>query len=338
MRVFAPGKLIISGEHAVVYGNPALAMAVNRHAITTIHNSKLPQVLFDSTHLTSSNELSLTALHALKDKFKTKYQNFLLGKFSIKEVLAKPFDLAQFALSAVLDAKKFRLQHGLNISVHSTIPMGAGMGSSAATILSVMKAVIIKLKLQISDSDLFKIALEAETMQHGKTSGLDLKISLNGGCHYVEAQQLQERMAPQFPLLLVNTGRPLSSTGECVTTSAKHFTASNLLDDFASVTKMIDTALINNDLHAFCSGIQYNHRLLQTIGVVPSKVSSFIQKIEQLGAAAKICGAGTIAGDAAGVMLVVGGESAAMVDLCKQFHYEVMPIACEPNGVHSCEG
>ena len=51
MKVLAPGKLILSGEHAVVYGKPALAMAVNRYVTVTASPQLLPFISFDLSDL-----------------------------------------------------------------------------------------------------------------------------------------------------------------------------------------------------------------------------------------------------------------------------------------------
>ncbi len=64
--------------------------------------------------------------------------------------------------------------------MQSDLPIGCGMGSSAATILSVIYAIATHLHLPISQEKLFQLALEAENMQHGRSSGLDLKIVYAG--------------------------------------------------------------------------------------------------------------------------------------------------------------
>ena len=97
MKVFAPGKIILSGEHAVIYGKPALAMAVDRYVTATITREKHPQVSFDLSDLAHKSRLSFNALHNLKDRVKRKYYRFIRGEYSIREVLQKPFELAQYA-------------------------------------------------------------------------------------------------------------------------------------------------------------------------------------------------------------------------------------------------
>jgi len=335
MRVYAPGKLILSGEHAVVYGGPALAMAINRHAIATVTREQLPQILFDLSDLAHRSRLSFSGLHDLKSRIKRKYHRFVNGDFSIREVLQKPFELAQVALGIFAESLNISMPHGVKIHVQSDIPIGCGMGSSAATIVSVMHAVSNYLQAPISSDTLYQLALEAENMQHGRSSGLDLRVAMQGGCLYMHGQEMQTRSVPSMPMYLVNTGTPVSSTGQCVEKVAGRFKSPQLGDDFAAVTNAMDAALQAQSWANMQQAIRDNHRLLVNIGVVPEKVQQFIATIEASGGAAKVCGAGAVMGDYAGAVLVAAEDKTAVSLLSSRFGYNVIPISGESRGVHA---
>jgi mevalonate kinase len=335
MKVYAPGKLILSGEHAAVYGGPALAMAINRYAVATVTRELLPQISFHLSDLAHRSRLSFSALRHLKERVKRKYHRFIRGEYSIRHVLHKPFELAQFALGVFAESINLSLPHGVKIHIQSDIPIGCGMGSSAATILCVMLAISKHLQLTISPETLYQLALEAENMQHGQSSGVDLRVAMQGGCLYIHGQDMQPRSIPNFPMYLINTGTPISSTGQCVEYVASHFKSQQLTNDFAAVTNAMDVALQQHALPAVQEAIRQNHRLLTTIGVVPTKVQQFITEMEAKGGAAKVCGAGAIAGDQAGVILAMVEESAPLLSSCSHFGYQVMPICGESRGVHA---
>src|SRR5579872_7137709 len=103
-----------------------------------------------------------------------------------------------------------------------------------------------------------------------------------------------KRLTPSLPFYLVNTGIPLSSTGECVTQVQPFFHRSRRGEDFAAITELMDQALQNQDYKNFHTSIRENHRLLKEIGVVPEKVQRFIAELEEQGGAGKICGAGAV--------------------------------------------
>ncbi len=335
IKVLAPGKLILSGEHAVVHGQPALAMAVNRYVTATITHDAVPQILFDLSDLAHHSRLSVTSLRHLKDKLKQKYHSFIRGDFGIRDVLQKPFELAQFALGVFADAMNLTLPHGVKIQVQSDLPIGCGMGSSAATIISVMQAVSDYTQTHLSTEQLFQLALEAENMQHGHSSGLDLRVAMHGGCIYVNNGEIEQRSIPSFPLYLVNTGTPVTSTGQCVEKVASHFQSEQMKNEFAAVTKAMDSALKNQSWHAMRDAIAANHKLLVAIGVVPAKVQQFIADVEAMGGAAKICGAGAVMGDQAGAVMVAADNQHDVIMLSKRFGYNVIPIAGEMRGVHA---
>jgi len=71
------------------------------------------------------------------------------------------------------------------------------------------------------------------------------------------------------------------------------------------------------------------------IGVVPESVQNFISHIEANGGAAKICGAGAVAGDRAGAVLVVSDDKHAVTALTSRFGYNIIPISGESRGVHA---
>lgn len=335
IKVHAPGKLILSGEHAVVYGQPALAMAINRYATATVTRDSLPQILFDLSDLAHSSHLSFNALRDLKDRIKRKYHRFIRGDFSIREVVQKPFELAQFALGVLAEALNLNIPHGVKIQVQSDIPMGCGMGSSAATIISVMHAITSYMQQPLSRDALYQLALEAENMQHGRSSGLDLRLAMEGGCLLMQNQNAQQRALPDLPLYLVNTGTPESTTGQCVEKVAPMLQSIQLQSEFAEVTRAMDAAIQQKSLIKTQAAIRDNHRLLTNIGVVPAKVQQYINEVEAHSAAAKICGAGAIIGDNAGAVLVATADKNVLTELSSRFAYNVISISGEARGVHA---
>lgn len=334
MKVYAPGKLILSGEHAVVHGNPALAMAVNRYVTATVTHEHMPQILLDLSDIAHNSRLSFEMLRLVKDRIKRKYHRFIRGEYSIRQVLQKPFELAQFAISVLAETLNLSLPHGVKIHVKSDIPIGCGMGSSAATILSVMHAISTYMEITISPETLFQLALEAENMQHGHSSGLDLRIAMNGGCLYINGKDIQLRDVPATPMFLVNTGTPASTTGQCVETVATHFESMQLKDDFAVITNLMDHSLQQQSWSGMQEAVRENHRLLITIGVVPEKVQKFVSQIEMMGGSAKTCGAGSVTGDNAGAVLVMMEDEKALLALTQEYGYSVLPISGESRGVH----
>ena len=124
----APAKIILSGEHSVVYGKQCLVTAVNRFAQAKIvpHlSSDICLTLFDFKQKASS---TIKALSGLRDRLLESYRLCMKGTLSIREVLQKPSELFQFALISLIDTFQMELQKGFQVDVRSDIPIGCGMG------------------------------------------------------------------------------------------------------------------------------------------------------------------------------------------------------------------
>jgi len=100
------------------------------------------------------------------------------------------------------------------------------------------------------------------------------------------------------------------------------------------VTETFNKAFCEQDLSVLNELIRENHRLLTHIGVVPSKVQSFITELEQTGAAAKICGSGAVKGDNAGTVMVLSEDELSLLPICKRYGYEMTTVSCETRGLH----
>jgi mevalonate kinase len=332
-KAIAPGKLILSGEHAVVYGQPALAMAVNRYAQAWVSEQHGRFIAFDLLNLQYHKNMTMKALHKLKQRVQTSYEGFLRGEVHIRDVVKIPGELSKYAFTHLLEKVNHQLADGVKLSTHSDIPVGCGMGSSAAMILCVMHAIALQQGLHLSPESYLEHAKETENLQHGKSSGVDLQVSLRGGCLRFQQGVVHSRSLPDMPLFMVNTGKPQSTTGECVSAVASKVDHPVILADFAAVTNAMDAAIELQNLAEFQRCIRTNHQLLVNIGVVPEKVQQFITAIEQSGAAAKICGAGAIRGEAAGIVLIAAESMPQQI--CEQFGYQVEAITGDRLGLHS---
>ncbi|MAZ40247.1 MAG: mevalonate kinase [Legionellales bacterium] len=327
----APGKLILSGEHAVVYGAPAVAMAVNRYAKATAMEQSDSLISFNLLNLSYHKSMTKKALKDVKHRLGEGYESFKRGERSIKEVLKLPFELSQYALSHFLENINHHYDSGLKLTTESDIPIGAGMGSSAAMVLAVMHASALSQQKNFDKEYYYQHALDAENLQHGKSSGIDIRVSLQGGCLAFQNGEFNKLPQPPIPFFMVNTGKPESSTGECVEQVKIHFENSNLQSDFTDVTQHFIQALNNSDIHALKNATKDNHRLLCQIGVVPEKIQNLIIQLENLGYAAKICGAGSISGNTAGMLMIIGENTPQK--FCEAHGYNVQTIQCDSDGL-----
>ena len=160
------------------------------------------------------------------------------------------------------------------------------------------------MKTSLSEKEIYELALTTENLQHGDSSGLDLKLSLHGGIHRYQNKCLTPLKIATLPFQTINSGKPQSTTGECVTFVKQQKFSESIWYEFEKTTRAFVTALQNNDKAELINAIKKNHRLLCAIGVVPQPIQAMIAKIEKKGGAAKICGAGSIQGDYAGMILI----------------------------------
>jgi mevalonate kinase len=330
MKAVAPGKLILSGEHAVVYGKPAIAMAIDRSAVFELTPQAGEGVSFDLPGVESADVSSIMALRDLKRRVEKKYHEFLEGEVGIREVLAMPVDLFRFAFIHTLDGLHRHLDSGVCLKLRSTIPVGCGMGSSAATVLSEIRALGHYLRVDFKPEWYYEYSLEAEKLQHGKPSGVDSYISLHGGCACFRDGVATSMSLPRMNMFMVQTGIPESSTGECVMDVERRFRTSEIWSEFEGVTMAFEAAIRSDDEQKVRWLVRENNRLLAAIGVVPQRVRQFICEIEKQGGAAKICGAGSVLGDKGGVVLVFADSPPNT--LCEQYGYTVSPVRGDPLG------
>lgn len=333
ITAIAPGKLILSGEHAVVHGAPALALAVDRYAKTTVSVSAAAHIGFELRNLPYHAQMTVGALKQVKRQLKDRYHAFTQGELGIRDVLKLPFELSQYAVSKLLGERHESPEHaGMHVATESTIPMGCGMGSSAAMIVSMLHAIAHYQGLSFDEDSYLEQAMDTENLQHGRSSGLDIRVALRGGCLYYHEGSYDSRPIPSIKLYLVNTGKPLSSTGECVTHTSAYFSAdSKRLSTFASVTAAMEQALMAADFAGLSFAVKENHRLLVQLDVVPDKVQHFVAALEAQGLAAKICGAGAVHGEQAGILWIIAKEPPHA--LCEQFGYTLDIVHAEPQGV-----
>lgn len=323
-RVRAPGKLILSGEHAVLYGSPAIALAINKHIELGIKEDVPGQ--FD------------VAFKGFRRSARFDYVDLLQVKY--EKTLKRPINLIQYAIILILDQLKLSREAienlGFSLEISSDLPIGSGLGSSAALILVIMKGILGLLKAQpISDSVLLELARQAESLQHGQSSGLDLFIAWHGGFYKYQRPQIYEKLNPKtlhWPLLMIHTGKPQSNTGACVAVAKQHMQPS-LLQAFERVTLAMQSAVEANDLQAFKAAIKTNHDLLIALQVIPDKVQRFIAVLNEMDIAAKVCGAGAVSGQAAGTVLALGSNWDLLYTVAEKYGYTVSPVSIDEEGI-----
>lgn len=310
-RARAPGKIILSGEHAVVYGAPAIVCAITRYTtigFAPIHRSRTIRTALAG--ISAGKHYRTAALHRLKDELDHRFEQYDRGERAVQNILRRPDDLVIYSLATLLRHLPLpgfsagnRLPVPGRLSSHSELPLGAGMGSSAAAIAATLVLYEHLLGRPMSDQQRFERVRFCERLQHGKGSAIDATATVYGGLHILRDGRptpLAANLSGGWYWIL--SGIPIVSTGECVAyVRQQHGNDTALWQRFADTTTALQDALTANADPR--PALRENHRLLQHIGTVPAPTAALIAAIEAAGGAAKISGAGAHRGAGGGIIL-----------------------------------
>ena len=341
----APGKVIITGEHAVVYGQPALAAAINRLStakVTWLAHPSLAPVSLSGTTVTLSMPqmhvqrcLSVAELKQLAEQVAAKHDDFLTGKADLSDLFQQPEDLLLAALGYVINAYTLPINQSLTMELQTDLLLGGGMGSSASLLAALLAAFLTACNINFTQQQLVDHVLVAEHWQHGRSSGLDPQVCVRGGVQsFQQGQARALNVVTPDNLYLVTSGRPQSSTGNCVETVRQQQRTAEFWQQFGDLEVAFEVALSDaSAANSLVDLVQANHRLLQSLQLVPTPVAAFISLVEETGGAGKICGAGSVTGDQGGLLLLAGITKNQVQDLCAQAGYDYWPLTWQQQGV-----
>ena len=159
MKAISPGKCILFGEHAVVYGYPAIAMSLNIYSSCRI--KKIPKDIFILRLSNYQKKLQFSSQKEIKNQFPHKFRNFQVG------------------LITLLNQYNIKLQ-GIEVEIASDLFMGGGLGSSASTAVSLIAALGSFYNLGLNKGQISEIAYKMEKIIHGTPSGIDNTICTYG--------------------------------------------------------------------------------------------------------------------------------------------------------------
>ncbi|HEV3074778.1 MAG TPA: hypothetical protein VHB47_10205 [Thermoanaerobaculia bacterium] len=350
VTVSTPGKLILMGEHAVVYGRPALVAAIDLRLRATFSVPLAPPAasrpLPEIAKIAEIVEIDLPGLaHRVTLSWGEVLAYARAARHGWTAYAARP-DLAGFlelrgddpahivkaALGEVAAAlgEEAGGAPGLCLRLDSELPIGAGFGSSAAAAVAVVAGYAAWRGRDDLDRDtIARLALEAERRQHGLPSGVDTTTSLHGGILW--ARRLHpsrggalacESLAADSPLLrrlrVYHTGTPPEATGAVVAAVRTRrdrdpATYERLFDRMEAATRGLRAELSGaaERPERVTDLIREHQACLEALGVVPAPVRALVRRVEAAGGAAKVSGAGSLAGPGAGSLLVYHPDSEA---------------------------
>lgn len=271
-KASAPGKVILFGEHFVVYGVKAILCAINKRVIVTAENVEENKISIKS----NIGNLELQTNKSISD---------------IDSPL-KPFYYLADKILQTQDRIK-----GMKITVESDIPLGVGLGSSSACCVA-GAAAISRLFSETSKEDILKLAIEAEKTIFQNTSGADCTVCTYGGIMEYDKENgfAKIESEPNFHLVIANSN--VEHSTESIVAGVKQFKDKNE-DDFAKLcndeSKLVEDVLKllkENNFKELGQKIIQNQKYLERIGVSNEKLNDMIQVAQKLSFGAKITGAG----------------------------------------------
>jgi mevalonate kinase len=277
----APGKIILFGEHAVVYGRPAIAVPVTQvNAQATIVRTESDLVAIDAPDVS---------------------RHYTLGDAPSDDPIAAIIRLT---------CEEIRVEpKGFSLRICSTIPVARGLGSGAAVSVATARAIAQSFSHDLSREQVSALALQVEKLHHGTPSGIDnTVIAFNQPIYFIKGQPPETcHVARPFQIAIADTG--ISSPTKIAVGDVRREWQANRagyearFDAIGDISRKARIAIERGEADALGSLMLQNQELLQQIGVSSEEIERIVDAAIGAGAeGAKLSGAGR------------GGNVIALVD------------------------
>ncbi|OQY89755.1 MAG: mevalonate kinase [Anaerolineae bacterium UTCFX1] len=280
----APGKIILFGEHAVVYGRPALAVPVAQvHADVEILASDLTGIWIHAPGVNLHAEL-----------------NTLPFDHPIASVIRNFFFLARrSSFPNGRGARGEGKSPNLQINITSSIPVASGLGSGAAVTVALVRALSSHLNHPMTDEDINSFAYDIEKLHHGRPSGIDnTVVAYAKPVYFVKGQPIEVfKVGKPLTIVIGDTGIS-APTKESVADVRKLWEADNtkwesMFDKVGEIAKHAREEIEIGDWRLLGELMNRNHALLQEMTVSSPELDTLVEAARKAGAVgAKLSGGG----------------------------------------------
>ena len=272
MKASAPGKIILFGEHAVVYGRPALAVPVTQvHADVEVSAGSHAGIWIDAPEVNVHAEL-----------------NTLPSDHPIASVIHNFLFLSRLSLFPNLEVK-----------IASTIPVAAGLGSGAAVTVALLRALSLHLNHSMTEEEVNAFAYEIEKLHHGTPSGIDnTVVTYARPVYFIKGQPIETfYVGDPFTIIIGDTGIP-APTKESVA-DVRHLWINDkarwesVFDKIGEISFTARRAIEAGRSEMLGELMNENHSLLQKMTVSSPELDRLVQAAQDAGAmGAKLSGGG----------------------------------------------
>jgi mevalonate kinase len=258
----APSKAIITGEHFVVHGAWALAAALPKRVRVEVEEA--PSLSIES------------------DRFSRSARELLPVARTVESVL-----------------REFSVRRPVRVRIASQIPGGAGLGSSASTMVALVAALSRLFSLGLGVEKVIEMAMVGEKQVHGRPSGIDPTVCARGGVVLFRPHSRVRRVAfdGTRSLIVSYTGGSRSTRGQISSVAKLRDTYptlfASLSESMSELSLLAAERLAAGEMKALGRLMSFNHLALRALGVSNESLDGLVERFASMGSyGAKLTGAG----------------------------------------------
>lgn len=268
----APAKVILFGEHFVVYGIKAILCAIKKKVTITSIKTDKPIISVKS----NLGEITLPVSKSITE-------------------IKSPFLPFIYISKKMIDI--FKHSGGIEITIDSDIPSGVGLGSSSACCVAAAGS-ISGLFTKYSKDEILNLAIEAEKTIFKDTSGADCTVCTYGGIMEYDKKSGFKKINTKSDLCFVIANSKIPHSTKRVVSKVKEYKEQNeikfseLCEKEAKLIEEVKISLKSHDMKSLGQAMIQNQKFLDQIGVSNEILRKLLEDANNTSFGSKITGAG----------------------------------------------